>query len=158
MLNLLENNCEIIILDQPTQGAAETVLKAKDLFDDEDPIAIIATDQLLEWNSNEFFYAMAADECDGGIVTFDSTHPKWSFSKLGNDGLVIETAEKKPISRNASAGVYYFKNGSEYIKYAKQMIDKDIRTNNEFYVCPVFNEAIGDDKKVKVFPISSWSS
>ena len=158
MLNLLENNCEIIILDQPTQGAAETVLKAKDLFDDEDPIAIIATDQLLEWNSNEFFYAMAADECDGGIVTFESTHPKWSYSIIGDNGFVTETAEKKPISRNASAGVYYFKRGSDYIQYAKQMIQKGLTFENEYYVCPVYNEMIADRKKIRIFPIKKmWS-
>ena len=74
-------------------------------------------------------------------------------AKLNNDGFVSEVAEKKPISNIATVGVYYWKRGSEYVKYAEQMIDKDIRTNNEFYVCPVFNEAIGDDKKVKVFPI-----
>ncbi len=158
LLNLLENNCEIIILDKPTQGAAETVLKAKNLFDDEDPIAIIATDQLLEWNSNEFFYAMAADECDGGIVTFESTHPKWSYSIIGDNGFVTETAEKKPISRNASAGVYYFKCGSDFIKYAKQMIDKELTFENEYYICPVYNEMIGDRKKIRIFPIKKmWS-
>ena len=158
LLNLLENNCEIIILDKPTQGAAITVLKAKGLFDDKDPIAIIATDQLLEWNSNEFFYAMAADECDGGIVTFESTHPKWSYSIIGDNGFVTETAEKKPISRNASAGVYYFKRGSDFIKYANQMIHKGLTFENEYYVCPVYNEMVADEKKIRIFPIKKmWS-
>jgi len=158
LLNLLENNCEIIILDKPTQGAAITVLKAKGLFDDKDPIAIIATDQLLEWNSNEFFYAMAADECDGGIVTFESTHPKWSYSIIGDNGFVTETAEKKPISRNASAGVYYFKRGSDFIKYANQMINKGLTFENEYYVCPVYNEMVADEKKIRIFPIKKmWS-
>jgi hypothetical protein len=30
------------------------------------------------------------------------------------------------------------------------MIEKNIRVNNEFYVCPVINEAISDGKKFKV--------
>ncbi len=158
LLNLLESNCEIIILDKATRGAAETTLKAKNLFNDKDPIAIIATDQLLDWNSNEFFYAMAADECDGGIVTFESTHPKWSYSLIGDNGFVTETAEKKPISRNASAGVYYFKCGRDYIKYAEQMIEKGLTFENEYYICPVYNEMIGDGKKIRIFPIKNmWS-
>ena len=111
------------------------------------------SDQFLEWDSNEFMYSMVADDVDGGIVSFEATHPKWSFAKLGEDGFVTEVAEKKPISNIATVGVYYWRKGSDYVKYAEQMIDKDIRTNGEFYVCPVYNEAIGDDKKIKVFSI-----
>jgi hypothetical protein len=33
------------------------------------------------------------------------------------------------------------------------MIQKNIRVNNEFYVCPVFNEAISDNKTIKAFNI-----
>ena len=111
------------------------------------------SDQFLEWDSNEFMYSMVADDVDGGIVSFEATHPKWSFAKLGEDGFVTEVAEKKPISNIATVGVYYWRKGSDYVKYAEQMIDKDIRTNGEFYVCPVYNEAIDDDKKIKVFSI-----
>jgi dTDP-glucose pyrophosphorylase len=77
-------------------------------------------------------------------------HPKWSFAKLQDNGLVSEVAEKNPISDNATVGIYYWKNGSDYVKYAEQMISKDIRVNNEFYVCPVYNEAIQDNKKIKI--------
>ena len=86
-------------------------------------------------------------------LTFEATHPKWSFAKLDDKGFVSEVAEKKPISNIATVGVYYWTKGSDYVKYAEQMIDKDIRTNNEFYVCPAYNEAIEDNKKIKIFPI-----
>jgi len=111
------------------------------------------SDQFVEWDSNEFMYSMTADNIDAGILTFNSTHPKWSFAKLNEDGFVSEVAEKKPISDIATVGVYYWNKGSDYVKYAEQMILNDVRVNNEFYVCPVFNEAIHDDKKVKIFPI-----
>ena len=87
-------------------------------------------------------YSMEADNIDGGILTFKATHPKWSYAKTGDNGLVVEVAEKNPISNNATVGFYYWRHGSDYVKYASQMIEKDIRVNNEFYVCPVFNEAI----------------
>ena len=96
---------------------------------------------------------MVADEIDGGILTFTATHPKWSFVKLDENGFVNEVAEKKPISNNATCGVYFWKKGSDYVKFANQMIEKDIRTNNEFYVCPIFNQAIEDNKKIKTFNI-----
>jgi hypothetical protein len=98
-------------------------------------------------------YKMNETEADGGIVTFTSTHPKWSFAKIDDNGFVSEVAEKNPISDIATVGVYFWKHGSDYVKYAEQMISKNIRVNNEFYVCPVFNEAIVDNKKIRVFNI-----
>ena len=96
---------------------------------------------------------MNETEADGGMVTFKATHPKWSFAKLNNEGLVTEVAEKNPISDIATVGYYYWKSGSDFVKYAEQMIDKDIRVNNEFYVCPVFNEAIKDNKQIRTYNI-----
>ena len=86
-------------------------------------------------------------------MCFEATHPKWSFAKTNEDGLITEVAEKNPISNQATAGIYYFKHGSDFVKYAEQMIEKNIRTNNEFYVCPVYNEAIGDSKKIYNYEI-----
>ena len=96
---------------------------------------------------------MTADNIDGGILTFRSVHPKWSFAKLDSNNYVTEVAEKKPISDIATCGIYFWSKGSDYVKYAEQMISKNIRVNNEFYVAPVYNEAILDNKKIKTFDI-----
>lgn len=150
ILNLLTPNCNIVQTEGLTEGAACTTLLAKQFIDSDEPLIITNSDQLIEWDSNETLYAFSNDDVDGGIVTFPATHPKWSFAKLGEDGYVSEVAEKKPISEHATAGIYYWKHGSDYVKYAEQMIEKNIRTNNEFYVCPVYNEAIEDGKKIRI--------
>jgi HAD superfamily hydrolase (TIGR01509 family) len=150
LLNLIAPNCDIIQVDGLTQGAACTTLLAKNLIDNDEPLLMANSDQFVEWNSNECLYAFTADGIDGGIVTFKATHPKWSFAKLNDEGFVSEVAEKNPISDIATVGIYYWKHGSDYVKYAEQMIEKNIRVNNEFYVCPVFNEAIEDNKKIRV--------
>lgn len=150
VLSLISPGCDIVQVDGLTEGAACTTLMAKELINNDSPLLISNADQFLEWSSNDCMYAFSADNIDGGILTFESTHPKWSFAKLGEDGLVTEVAEKKPISSNATCGVYYWKHGSDYVKYAMSMIEKNIRTNNEFYVCPVFNQAIEDGKKIKI--------
>ena len=150
LLNLIAPNCNIVQVDGLTEGAACTTLLAKEFIDNDSPLVMANSDQFLEWNSNECLYAFNADGIDGGILTFKSTHPKWSYAKVGDDGFVSEVAEKKPISDNATVGIYFWKKGSDYVKYAEQMIEKNIRTNNEFYVCPVFNEAIGDGKKIRI--------
>ena len=96
-------------------------------------------------------YKMQETNSDGGIVSFTSAHPKWSFAKINEEGLVTEVAEKNPISNIATVGYYYWKIGSDFVKYAEQMIEKNIRVNNEFYVCPVFNQAINDNKQIRTF-------
>lgn len=153
LLNLIAPGCKIIQVDSKTEGAASTVLLAKGHINNDAPLVIANSDQFIEWNSNEFFYAMAADGCDGGILTFKSTHPKWSYVKVDPQGFASEVAEKIPISDTATAGVYYYNKGSDFVKYAEQMIANNKRVNNEFYVCPVYNELIADGKKIRVFPV-----
>ena len=150
LLNLIAPGCDTIQVDGITEGAACTTLLAKELINSNEPLLMANSDQFVEWNSNECLYGFTADEVDGGIVTFKATHPKWSFARVDDDGFVAEVAEKNPISDDATVGIYYWKKGSDYVKYAEQMIEKNIRTNNEFYVCPVFNEAIANNKKIKI--------
>ena len=153
LLNLITPGCKIVETDGMTEGAACTALLAKEHIDVDAPLFFANSDQFVEWDSNEFLYKMNETDADGGIVSFKATHPKWSFAKIDENGLVTEVAEKNPISDIATVGYYYWKHGSDFVKYAEQMIDKDVRVNNEFYVCPVFNEAIADCKKIKTFDI-----
>jgi HAD superfamily hydrolase (TIGR01509 family) len=150
LLNLIAPNCDILQVNGVTEGAACTTLLAKDLIDNNNPLVIANSDQYVEWNSNECMYAFSADDIDGGILTFNAHHPKWSYARVGDDGFVAEVAEKKVISNNATVGIYFWKKGSDYVRYAEEMIKKNIRVNNEFYVCPVFNEAIADKKKIRI--------
>ena len=153
LLKLITPNCKIVEVDTVTEGAACTTLLAKEYINNDEPLLMANSDQFVEWDSNEFMYKMIEQSVDGGIVTFKSTHPKWSFAKIDDSGYVTEVAEKNPISNIATVGIYYWKTGSDYVKYAEQMIEKNMRINNEFYVCPVFNEAIGDGKKIKTFDV-----
>ena len=153
LLNLITPGCKIVETEGVTEGAACTALLAKEYINLENPLFFANSDQFVEWDSNEFMYKMNETDADGGIVSFRATHPKWSFAKINEEGLVTEVAEKNPISDIATVGYYYWKHGSDFVKYAEQMIEKDIRVNNEFYVCPVFNQAIEDGKKIRTFDI-----
>ena len=150
LLNLIAPGCDIVMVDGITEGAASSTLLAKEFINNDAPLVMANSDQFVEWNSNECMYAFTADDIDGGILTFEATHPKWSYAKVGANGFVSEVAEKKVISNEATVGVYYWKHGSDYVRYAEDMIAMNIRVNNEFYVCPVFNQAIEDGKKIKV--------
>jgi HAD superfamily hydrolase (TIGR01509 family) len=151
LLNLITPNCTIVEVDGVTEGAACTALLAKEHIDNGNPLFFANSDQFVEWDSNEFFYKMNENDVDGGIPVFHSTHPKWSFAKLDEDGFVTEVQEKNPISDLATIGFYYWKHGSDFVKYAEEMIEQDIRVNGEFYVCPVYNNAIKGGLKVRTF-------
>ena len=158
LLNLIAPECKIITIDQLTEGAACTVLLAKEHINTKEPLLISNADQFIEWNSLDTISMFNEQSIDGGILTFKSVHPRHSFAKVDGNGYVKEVAEKKPISNDATVGIYHWKSGSEFVRYAEQMIKKNIRTNNEFYVCPVYNEAIADGKKIKISQVDKmWS-
>ena len=154
LLNLITPNCEIVQVEGVTEGAACTTLLAKEYINNDKHLIIANSDQFVEWDSNSFYYSMTNDNLDGGVLTFKATHPKWSFAKLNDHGYITEIAEKKPISDIATVGIYYWNKSSDYVKYAEQMIDKNIRVNGEFYVAPVYNEAILDNLKFKTHNIN----
>ena len=155
MLGLIAPNCKIVEVDGMTEGAACTALLAKKFINSDAPLFFANSDQYVEWDPVEFMYRMQETQADGGIVTFKATHPKWSFAKVCEEtNCVTQVAEKNPISDNATVGYYYWKRGSDFVKYAEQMIEKDVRVNNEFYVCPVFNEAIENGKEIRIHEAS----
>jgi HAD superfamily hydrolase (TIGR01509 family) len=153
MLNLITPGCKIVEVEGVTEGAACTTLLAKEFINNNEPLVIANSDQFVEWNSLDFFYKMNEQNLDAGIVSFHATHPKWSYAKTDENGFVTEVAEKNPISNIATVGIYYWKHGSDYVRFAEQMIENNVRVNNEFYVCPVFNEAIKSGLRIKTFDI-----
>jgi len=150
VLNLIKPNCTIVQVNGVTEGAACTTMLAKEYIDNENPLVIANSDQFVEWNSNEVLYAFSTEGVGGGILTFESTHPKWSYARTDDNGWVTEVAEKEPISNNATVGIYYYARGCDYVNSVNDMIAKDIRTNNEFYVCPAYNEFIESGGKVRI--------
>ena len=152
-LNLISPDCKIVQVDGVTEGAACTTLLAKQYINNDDPLVLANSDQYVDWDSSQYMYSCMTDDIDGSILTFNSTHPKWSYAKTNEQDFVIEVAEKKPISENATVGIYFWKKGKDYVDCAESMISKNIRVNNEFYVCPVYNEAILRNAKIKTFHI-----
>lgn len=148
LLNLIAPGCKIVVTEGLTEGAACTTLLASEFIDNDQPLLIANSDQLIEWDSSETMYALETSNVDGSILVFNSSHPKWSYARVDSEGFVTEVAEKKPISNLATVGIYYWKKGSDYVKYANQMIEENERINGEFYVCPVYNFAIKDRKSI----------
>lgn len=148
VLDEMAPGCHIVEVDGITDGAARTTLLAKDLINDSTPLIIANSDQVVLWSSLDFQASL--EHSDGALAVFKANDPKWSYIQM-NKAIVSEVAEKRVISNTANVGIYAWAKGSDYVKYAEQMIAKDIRTNNEFYVAPVYNEAIADGKRIVPF-------
>lgn len=145
-LNRMSPGCEIITIDHITEGAACTVLLAEKYIDDDAPMMIANSDQFVDTDINDYLAAMG--DKDGLIMTMPADDPKWSFIKYDEEGNVTMVREKEVISNEATVGIYNYKHGKDFVKYAHQMIEKNIRVNNEFYVAPVYNEMIDDGMKI----------
>lgn len=159
MLNQITPGCKIVEVESLTEGAACTTLLAKEYIDNDMELLIANSDQYIEWESGEFYHSINNPNIDGSVLCFENTHPKWSYAKINEYGNITEIREKEVISNQASVGIYYWSKGSDYVKSAEQMIAKNIRYgqnfngNGEFYVAPVYNEAIEEGKKIKVFNV-----
>jgi NDP-sugar pyrophosphorylase family protein len=129
-----------VFVNELTEGAACSLLLAKKHINIDEPIIIANSDQYVAWDINAFI--SSCQNLDGCILTFRSEDPKWSYVKLGNNGLVECVAEKVAISDMATVGIYHWTRGCNFVSCAEQMIKKNIRTRNEFYLCPVYNEAV----------------
>lgn len=142
--------CEIVKVENITEGAACTVLLARALIDSEDPLMIANADQFVEVGIDDYLTEGCVKHADGLIMTFWSNHPKWSYCRLNIAGYVEEVVEKKVVSNEATVGIYNFSRGSDFVRAAMKMIEKDLRVNGEFYVAPVYNELIAEGLKVVV--------
>ena len=140
LLNQIAPGCIIIPIDHITEGAACTVLLAEKYIDTNDPLMIANSDQYVDTDIDAYLSALGNN--DGLIMTMPADDPKWSYIRYDEQGFVTLVREKEVISDQATVGIYNYKHGSDFVKYAKQMISKDIRVNGEFYVAPVYNEMI----------------
>lgn len=138
-----------------TEGTAATVLLARPAFDDDRPMLVANSDQIVDFDVSAFVDDCFRRRLDGSILVFRDVarDPKWSFARLGTDGLVAEVAEKKPISDLATVGIYLFARGRDFVSAAADMMAANERVNGEFYTCPVYNYMIAQGARIGVYEV-----
>ncbi|MBM3270098.1 MAG: glycosyltransferase family 2 protein [Candidatus Sericytochromatia bacterium] len=153
VIRLLAPEAHIVEIDGITGGAACTALLAVEYVNTDEPLLVINGDCLLSLDLGRAIADFERRGLDGGIVVFDAVHPRWSYVKLGEADLVVETAEKRPISNLATAGVYWFARGRDFVYAATEMIRKDDQVNGQFYVCPAYNQLILRQARIGIFRV-----
>lgn len=152
-------NAHFIFIDKLTEGTVCTILHARKYINNNTPLLIANSDQIIENGIAGFINDCFQRSLDGSILTFndESLNPKWSFAKTDDNGLVTEVQEKKPISDLATAGIYLFRKGNDFVDGAIDMIINNDRVNNEFYTCPVYNYAIKNGLQIGTYSINhTW--
>jgi NDP-sugar pyrophosphorylase family protein len=151
---LLAPGAQVIRIPKQTQGAACSALLAAGIIDNEQELLIISGNELLDVDFGTVMADFRLRKLDAGTITFSSVHPRYSYVRLDEETqLVIEAAEKKPISRMATASFYWFAEGRRFVRAAKNMIRKDARVNDVFYICPTLNELVLEQARIGICPI-----
>lgn len=152
-LERISPGCVIVPVDHVTEGAACTVLLAKEYINNDDALMIANSDQYVDTSIDAYISAMEKD--DGLIMTMTADEDKWSYIAFDDDRHVTMVREKEVISNEATVGIYNFAHGRDYVHYAEEMIARDMRSKGEFYVAPVYNLMIEDGKKIGFYNIGS---
>ncbi|HDM8439123.1 nuclear transport factor 2 family protein [Yersinia enterocolitica] len=154
IINIITNNKGVIIpLQGMTAGALCSCLLAIDELDQDKELIITSADHYLKDNMQKVVDYFRSKNADAGVLTFESVHPKWAFIKKNNEGAIIQSSEKVAISRNAIAGFFYFKKGSDFIEAAKNVIRKQSYVNEKFYISSCLNELILNGAKIFSKPL-----
>lgn len=151
----LKNKYNIFVeeVERVTDGAACTVLKAHRHINNDAPLLIANSDQIVDVGIADFIDDCLTRKLDGSILTFPSDHPKWSYARTNQDGIVTEVKEKLVISNKATVGIYLFSKGRDFVDGALDMISQADKFNHEYYVCPVYNHLVKVDKKIGIYDI-----
>lgn len=158
VIQLLDPKAHLVELNGDTSGAACSALMAVEQVNNDDPLVIVNGDQLLlDVDLPSVVRDFQNRQLDGGVIVFEDIHPRWSFVKCDEKGLIVETAEKRPISNLATAGFYYFAKGSDFVVAATEMIKKDAHVGGLFYICPAYNELILRQRRIGIHRIARQS-
>ena len=134
----------IISVDHVTQGALETCLLAEGHIDNDTPLYIYTPDVYF----GPQFDPSCVGDADGFLLTFLANSPDHSYTDIDENGVASRVVEKEVISEHANVGLYYFKTGSMFLKYAWEAIDRKLLIKGEYYIAPIYNFMIRDGLKV----------
>jgi len=150
---LLTPGARIVRTQRGTKGSAATALLAAATMSPDDELLIVSANELVDVNLAQAVAGFRSRGLDGATLTFSSVHPRYSFVRLDEQGEVIEASQQKPISRNATTGVFWFRNTGRFVEAVKQMMRKGASVNDAYYVCPAFNEMLLAQARIGVTPI-----
>lgn len=149
----LDPYCNVISVEKPTAGALCTALLAIKYINSDDELLIISVNEVVNEDLAHIISDFRKRELDAGVLIFPSIHPRYAFVRLDDEQKVIEVAEKRPISKNAITGIFWFSTGKVFVRAAMESIRKDSKVRDAFYISSTLNEIILEHGEVGIFSI-----
>ena len=146
-------DCDVVPVSHVTEGAACTVLLAKHLIYDENPLMIANSDQWVDININDYLISMDNKNAEGWIMSMTANDPKWSYIQFDENGKINSVVEKEVVSSEATVGIYNFKRGKDFVEAAEQMIEEGLKVKGEYYVAPAYDQMIKKKNHIGYFNI-----
>jgi NDP-sugar pyrophosphorylase family protein len=155
IVELLVPGSDVVTISEKTLGSGCSALYVASKIGLDEELLIISANEYIDVDFVEVINSYRKNKFDAGTIIFESIHPRFSYVKINDEGLVIQAAQQNPISKNATVGMFWFKKSGDFVKHAKSMIKKDVRVIDKFFIAPVFNEFILEQQKIGVFKIES---
>jgi NDP-sugar pyrophosphorylase family protein len=155
LLESASPGCAIIGIDGITDGAARTVMYAEELIDNADPLMIANSDQWVDIDINAYLSTLEAADADGLIMTMTANDSKWSYVEYNHRKEIIGVKEKEVVSDEATVGIYNFKHGADFCRLANLMFERGDKTNNEYYVAPIYTYLAAEMKKLAIYNVGT---
>jgi bifunctional N-acetylglucosamine-1-phosphate-uridyltransferase/glucosamine-1-phosphate-acetyltransferase GlmU-like protein len=152
---ILTTNPYVIRIPESTQGSACTALLAASQLDPDSELLIISTNELVDTDLSSVVSNFRGRKLDGGVLVFPSVHPRYSYVRVDSQGFVTEAAQQDPISKNATAGIFWFSKTKDFVAASMEAIRKNASLSNKFYIAPTFNELILKHAKVGVLDLDA---
>jgi len=151
----IKPNCIILSVESLTRGATETALYAKEYVNNDDALIITNCDQIFEWDKEKYVDFLKETNPDSNVVIDESDKNNRSYILLDENNYGVKLAEKEVISNNALNGIHYWKHGKYFVESGEKLIEKNIRSNNEFYISLTYNILIENGLNVSTYKLGS---
>ena len=155
VIHLAAPGAAVVPITGETAGAACTALLCIQHIDPDAELLILNNNEYLDIDHAEPITRFRQGGFDAGVITFPSIHPRYSYVRLDDEGLITEAAEKNPISRHAIPGFLWFRHGSDFIEAAQNMIRKDANLDGRYFISLTLNEMVLRQKRMTTFPIEA---
>lgn len=145
---------EFVWLKEVTRGQSETVLRAQECINFNEPLVIYNIDTAFKSRT----LAQKLKKNDANILgSFFSDKTNYSYARLNTNGIVVEVREKEVISEHALTGLYHFRKSADFFTLAEEAIQHNETIKNEFYIAPLYNKLIAQNQQVMVDQVSKFT-
>lgn len=144
------------IVQQERKGPAHAVALAEPRIGAGDDLLIVFNDTIFVADLTRIPRLCA--DCDGLIYSKEVEDYQRFGVNVVDGGFIVNMVEKPdtPVSRLAQVGLYYLKDGADFMRFLSDTIAAGDTVKGEFYLPSVFMRMIGEGRRFRAPEIDAW--